>query len=96
MASFVPPTDEYGQMDERKHPLNRLMAHYGTMPRGRNVFYLSDGTVTETDPDSTTVFWRSDQGSPYVVQTWWGAPAEPYDVTTEQANALVAAGYTVT
>lgn len=72
------------------------MRHYGGGPRGRNVFYLSDGTVTETDPDSTNVFWSQADGTPYVVVAWWGSTAEPYTVTAAQASALTTAGYTVT
>lgn len=96
MATFTPPTETYPVTVRGKHPLNRLMAHYGSATRGRNVFYLSDGTVTETDPDSITVFWTNQgNGLPYVVQAWYGSVASPYTVTSAQATALTAAGYTV-
>lgn len=96
MPTFTPPSEPYSQTDRHGSRLaNRLMRYYGTMERGRNVFYLSDGSVTETDPDSRSVFWTENAGSPYVVTVWWGAPAVPYDVTAEEAAALTAAGYTV-
>jgi len=72
------------------------MSWSGGNPRGRNVYYLSDGTVTETDPDGSNVFWTASEGSPYVVTVWWGSTASPYEVTADQATALSNAGYTVT
>ena len=96
MSTFTPPSDEYGQTVSGKHPLNRLMSYYGTMPRGRNVYYWSDGSVSESDPDSISTFWTAAQGSPYVVQVWWGSTDAPYEVTAAQAAALVSAGYSVT
>lgn len=96
MPTFMPPTEPYSQTDRRGSRLaNRLMRYYGTLDRGRNVFYLSNGVVTETDPDSVSVFWDKTAGSPYVVEVWWGSAATPYTVTAEQASALTAAGYTV-
>lgn len=97
MATFTPPTEEYAQTHpQARWSVNRLMRYYGTMPRGRNVYYLSDGTVTENDPDSRSVFWTREAGSPYVHTVWWGAPETPYTVTSAQATALTDAGYTVT
>lgn len=98
MASFTPPVHE-GEVPAfhagTRGPALRLMRHHGGNPRGRNVYYLSDGTVTETDPDSRAVFWTRSEGSPYVVQTWWGSTASAYEVTAAQASALTTAGYTV-
>ena len=92
----MPPTETYSQIDLYGPRLpNRLMRYYGTLDRGRNVYYLSNGVVTETDPDSVSVFWEQSDGSPYVVQVWWGSADVPYSVTAEQAAALTAAGYTV-
>lgn len=97
MSSFTPPTDEYPQTVRGYHPLNKLMRHYRVGTRGRNVYYLSDGSVTETDPDSITVFWTNQgNGSTYVSQAWYGCVAAPYTVTSAQATALTNAGYTVT
>lgn len=73
----------------------RLMRYYAPTDRGRTVYWLSDGTVTETDPDSNAVFWTASDGSPYVETVWWGSTASAYEVTSEQATALTNAGYTV-
>lgn len=91
MPTFMPPIEPYSQVDE-SHPRGlayRLMRYFGTMDRGRNVFLLKNGTVTETDPDSRTVLWSD------VDTVWWGSAAEPYVVTDAQAALLTAAGYTV-
>lgn len=98
MSTFTPPANatEVPGVSRDAHPLARKMFRWhGGNPRGRNVFYLSDGSVTETDPDGQTVFWTAGEGSPYVVQTWWGSTASAYTVTSEQASALTAAGYEV-
>lgn len=99
MASFTPPmnaTEVPAVAADTRGPARRLLRWHGGNPRGRNVYFLSDGTVTETDPDGQTVFWtdRGD-GSTFVEQAWWGSTASPYEVTAEQAAALTAAGYTV-
>ena len=92
MPSFMPPVDTYGQFDvTRMYGLAyRLMRHYGSMDRGRNVYLLKGGVVTETDPDSRTIKWSD------VDIVWWGSAAVPYTVSDEQAALLTAAGYTVT
>lgn len=98
MATFTPPanaTEVPGLELTTRGLARRLFRWYGGGPRGRNVFYLSDGTVTETDPDSVNAFWTSAEGSPYVEQAWWGSTADPYTITSAQQTALVAAGYTV-
>ena len=75
-----------------------LFRYFRSRPEGINVYYLSDGTVTENDPDGTTVFWAaSDVGrttQPYVAQAWYGGH-DAYALTSAQATALTAAGYTV-
>lgn len=77
-------------------PARRLFRHFSAGQRGRNVYYLSDGTVTEVDPDSETVYWEDPgDGSTYVAQMWWGSTASAYTVTSAQATALTDAGYTV-
>lgn len=91
MPTFMPPTEPYAQFDENK-PYGiayKLMRYFGTLDRGRNVFLLKNGTITETDPDSQTVLWSD------VDTVWWGSAAEPYVVTSAQAALLTAAGYTV-
>lgn len=99
MATFTPPvndTEVPGYDIDAEPPAKALMSYYGGGPRGRNVYYLSDGTVTEVDPDGTNTFWTRGDGTPYVVQAWWGSTADPYTVTADQATALTDAGYTVT
>ena len=96
MPTFMPPTEPYSQTDRYgSRQANRLMRYFGTLDRGRNVYYLSNGVVTESDPDSVAVFWDQSAGSPFVAQVWWGSADVPYSVTAEQAAALTAAGYTV-
>lgn len=92
MPTFMPPTEPYAQFDEtRRYGIAyKLMRYFGSLDRGRNVFLLNDGTITETDPDSRTILWSD------VDTVWWGSAAEPYVVTEEQAALLTAAGYTVT
>lgn len=99
MATFVPPitTGEVPPVAPGADRLmNRLCALYQfSGDRGRNVYLLSDGTVTETDPDGVTVRWDNDTpGVVYVAKAWWGGHLEE-DVTAAEAAALVAAGYTV-
>lgn len=102
MSTFTPPTNAnevpgYGPMDP---PLTRrLFAWSAGNPRGRNVYYLSDGTVTETDPDATNVFWSPNDfgytaSAKYVSHVWWGGH-DGETVTSAQATALTNAGYTV-
>lgn len=97
MAVFTPPTEEYGLTSASSPRLaNRCLQHFGTAVRGINVYYLSDGTVTEVDPDSESVFWTAAEGTPYVAQVWWGSTETAYTLTSAQAAALTTAGYTVT
>lgn len=99
MSTFTPPansTEVPGVAADTRGMARRLFRHHGGNPRGRNVYYLSDGTVTETDPDSRSVFWTRAEGTPYVEVTWWGSTADAYTVTAAQASALTTAGYTVT
>lgn len=95
MPTFTPPSEPYSQTDRHGSRLaNRLMRYYGTMERGRNVFYLSNGVVTETDPDSVSVFWEQSAGSPYVLRVWYGGH-HGGKVSAAEQTALEAAGYTV-
>lgn len=96
VSTFTPPSETYPQTVIGRHRLNRLMAHYAPLSRGRNVFYLSNGSVTETDPDGSSVFWADQgDGSVFVSQAWYSAPETAYTVSATQAAALVAAGYEV-
>lgn len=90
----MPPT--IGSHDPTWSALgNRLFRHYRARPEGRNVYILSDGTVTELDPDQETMFWDRADGSPYVVVALYGGH-DSYEVTSAQATLLTNAGYTVT
>jgi hypothetical protein len=77
-----------------------LFRHYRARPEGTNVFYLSDGTVTETEPDGESVVWTADerqshnQNAPYVVRAFYGGH-DNYEVNSNEANALIAEGYHV-
>lgn len=90
MPSFSPPTDDVVPplLPSTSGTARRLLRHFSSNPRGRNVYYLSDGTITETDPDGTTVTWDD------VETVWWGGHAA-VEVTAAEQTALEAAGYTV-
>jgi len=90
MPTFVPPTDNFHALSD--FDVNRpnspsvrraynLLRHYQSLPRGRNVFKLSDGTYTENDPSD----WDS------VAIAYYGGHS--YDITADEASALTAAGY---
>jgi hypothetical protein len=99
MSTFTPPqnaTEVPGLAADTRGQARRCFQNHGGSPRGRNVFYFSDGTVSETEPDCHTTFWTATDGSPYVVQAWWGSTDQAYTLTSAQATALTNAGYTVT
>lgn len=92
----VPPTLPYDGADQT--PLGRrLFRHYRSRPEGINVYMLSDGSITEEDPDGEAVVWsRGDKaGAVYVTQAWYGGH-DDYNLTDAQATALTDAGYTIT
>lgn len=60
------------------------MRHYSPLPRGRNVFLLVDGTVTESQP------YEAAPGT-VIARVFFGGHAEQINAA-EQA-LLVAAGY---
>lgn len=62
-------------------PAKWIMRHYSPLPRGRNVYLLTDGTVTETQP------W--DQAT--IAKTYFGGHIET--ITAAEAAVLTAAGY---
>lgn len=78
MPTFTPPTVQDVARDQRARGVVRFWpAHY----RGVNVFKLTDGTYTESQPaDSTTV-----------AVTYHGAHS--HTVTAAEATLLTAAGY---
>ena len=90
MATFTPPTDNLFNLadfdvDEPFTAERRLaysfLRHYAALPRGRNIFKLSDGTYVENEPaDNSTV-----------VITYYGGHDHEVDAT--EAAALTTAGY---
>lgn len=57
MAIFQPPTDDdVSWVDPyRGGPANALMRFVEPNPRGRNVYLLVDGTLTEDEPDYDSI-----------------------------------------
>lgn len=113
---FTPPTDSVvparyvGGRDDT-YPvipsMHKLFRFYKNGDRGRNVFALSDGTFTETQPpnwnpqnpsapyavtyDGVTQTSTSFSAATYVTKVYWGGCANP--VTAAEVTALTAAGY---
>ena len=87
---FTPPTDPYLNLtdfDVDTPPTQnlrlsfRLLRHFASLPRGRNVYKLDDNTYTENDPpDSNTIQISYLGGHTHIV-------------TDEEAASLTAAGY---
>jgi hypothetical protein len=93
MATFRPPTDNFvtqapttretvlGVVSRDERLRRRLAQFYPATPRGRNVYWLLNGTFTEDDPadpaDIRTVFYGGHDNV----------------VTAEEEAALIAAGY---
>lgn len=101
MPTFTPPADNIvgptAVDDSECDPLaNRLMRFYRARPRGRNVFILTDNTVTENLPAATYASNGELIASAWdqVAATFWGGHA-PYTVTAAQAALLTGAGYVV-
>ena len=90
MPTFTPPTDNFLNLSDFEMSMfasdntrlsYRLLSHFGSLPRGRNVYKLDDGTYTENEPaDMDTV-----------AVTYYGGHS--YDVTADEAASLTAAGY---
>jgi len=91
MATFVCPTQATVPriLADSKGIERSLFRYYGQHLEGRNVYYLTDGSVTEVDPDGTVVTWAD------VKTTWWGGH-EAVTITAAESAALTAAGFTVT
>lgn len=89
MPTFTPPTsqDRPTTTLEGNHPGDSLMRHFAPLTRGRNVYILPDGTVTESDG---SVDWSTQNSA----DVFYGG--HTHTVTTAQQAILVAAGYTVT
>lgn len=95
MATFTPPFEDLtAPVAAVPHPMDGLFRHYKNRAQGRNVYILSDGTVTENDPDTRTSFWHASEGAPYIVRVFWGGHVAENVNAAEQA-LLEASGYTV-
>lgn len=93
MATFRPPTDNFvfptpttrdmvlGVFSREERRQRALAKFYPSSPRGRNVFWMNDGTFIETDPvdpaDVRKVFYGGHDNV----------------LTDEEQSALTAAGY---
>lgn len=93
----VPPT----LPDDTTSLAYRLFRHYKSRPEGINVYIMSDGSVTQSDPDGSSSLWReSDRmgdtipGAPHVTHVFWGGH-DMDAVTPAEAIILANAGYTV-
>lgn len=90
MPTFTPPTDNFLNLSDFELTMfssddtrisHRLLSHFGSLPRGRNVYKLNDGTYTENEPaDMATV-----------TISYYGGHV--YDVTSDEAASLTSAGY---
>ena len=90
MAIFTPPTDNFhnlsdidiDQMWSTDMRLQyRLWRHFAALPRGRNVYKLSDGSYVESEPADMSA----------VTISYYGGRS--YEVSAAEEAALVAAGY---
>ena len=93
MATFNPPTDNFvspvivgefmnGQyLAANERLANQWGKHVALSPRGRNVFLLTNGTITENQPSDATT----------ISKIYYGGHAT--EITTDDAATLTAAGY---
>lgn len=101
-ASPANPLENPPTLPDDNYSLSyRLFRHYRARPVGRNVYILSDDTVTERDPDGYSILWReSDRtsdatpGCPHVTHVFWGGH-DADEITDEEAVLLEDAGYDV-
>lgn len=121
MATFSPPVDNivppfYLTDSDPTYEVNplaqRLMRHYRSGPRGRNVFLMMDGSFSETQPPNwdpnnpTAPFSTTYVAFNNTVLTQTNPPSQQVKriywggvanpVTAAEAAALTAAGYVVT
>lgn len=127
MSTFTPPTDDVvppiyiGDDTGRDLPshyadvpraMHRLMLHYAQRPRGRNVFLMMDGAITEDQPpnwnpvDPTGPFWSGWNPLTHQLDSSTLPTSQQVrkvfwggtanPVTAAEAALLTAAGYTIT
>ena len=93
MPTFSPPTDNFvspviagefmnGQyLAATERLANQWGKHVALSPRGRNVFLLTDTTITENQPSDAT----------RISKIYYGGHAT--EITSDEATALTTAGY---
>lgn len=90
MPIFTPPTDNWLHLSDfdvdtpatQEMVLSySLLRHFQSMPRGRNVYRLINGTFTENEPSDMSL----------VATTYLGGHNN--EITDAEAAALTAAGY---
>lgn len=89
MSIFRPPTDDFmvlgippKEFDSQEVRLAySLFRHFDSEPRGRNVFKLLDGTITENEPNDNTL----------IARTYFGGSNN--EVSSTEVAELTAAGY---
>lgn len=89
MSIFRPPTDDFmvlgippKEFDSQEVRLAySLFRHFDSEPRGRNVFKLLDGTITEDEPNDNTL----------IARTYFGGSNN--EVSATEVAELTAAGY---
>lgn len=93
MATFTPPTDDFVvpaiiqdvmsmlPISKEQRLANRLGVHIDASGRGRNVFLLSDGTITEKQPSDYSA----------VSKVYYGGHINQID--SAEVALLTAAGY---
>ncbi len=90
MPTFTPPTDAYLNLTdfdldtpptENLRLSFRLLRHFASLPRGRNVYKLDDNTYTENDPADFDTIQISYLGG------------HVYTITDDEAASLTTAGY---
>jgi hypothetical protein len=81
MPVFEPPTDDDVSLTSHRDEMaDNLFRFYKPLKRGRNVWILNNGTVTENDPSAgefQTVYYGG----------------HIYNITQAEADVLTAAGY---
>lgn len=90
MPTFTPPTDAYLNLtdfDVDAPPTQnlrlsfRLLRHFQSLPRGRNVYKLNDGSYVENDPADLDTIEISYLGG------------HTHTITDAEAASLTTAGY---
>lgn len=79
MATFRPPTDPYVQFDDGSG--TGIFAYLNGWPRGRNVFKLTNGSFTESQPSDYTKIEKVYHGG------------HIHTIDAQEEADLIAAGY---